>query len=74
IRITNKKIDAFYCGTGDAFASVIVGNILKGESLETSIEIACDFIMDGIKYSENFKYPTNEGILLEGVLYKLANY
>ncbi|MPQ44174.1 pyridoxamine kinase [Clostridium tarantellae] len=73
ITITHKKIKAFYCGTGDAFASILVGSLLNENTLKEAMEKACNFIIDGIEYSEKFKYAPNEGILLEGVLYKLAN-
>lgn len=70
---SHKKIDAFYCGTGDAFASLLIGGVLRGESIEESLGKACDFIAEAIEYSEQFDYPSNEGIALESLLYKLVN-
>ena len=68
---SHKKINAFYCGTGDTFASLLIGWILRGESIDKAIKKSCDFIAEAIEYSENFSYPRNEGILLESLLYKL---
>lgn len=70
---SHKKIDAFYCGTGDAFASLLIGWILRGECDEKALEKACNFITEAIEYSEGFDYPPNEGILLESLLYKLIS-
>lgn len=70
---SHKKINAFYCGTGDAFASLLIGFILRGESTKRALEKACDFIAEAIEYSERFDYPPNEGILLESLLHKLVN-
>lgn len=69
---SHKKIDAFYCGTGDAFASILIGWILRGESIEGALGKACNFISEAIEYSEQFDYPPNEGIALESLLYKLV--
>ena len=70
---SHKRINAFYCGTGDAFASLLIGWILKGESIEKALEMSCNFIAEAIEYSEKFDYPPNEGILLENLLYKLIS-
>ncbi|MDU2324353.1 MAG: pyridoxamine kinase [Clostridium perfringens] len=70
---SHKRINAFYCGTGDAFASLLIGWILRGESIEKALEKSCNFIAEAIEYSEKFDYPPNEGILLESLLYKLIS-
>ena len=38
----NDRIDASYHGTGDLFASVCVGGLMKGMSLEAALKKACD--------------------------------
>ncbi|NGT66125.1 pyridoxamine kinase [Clostridium perfringens] len=70
---SHKRINAFYCGTGDAFASLLIGWILREESIEKALEKSCNFIAEAIEYSEKFDYPPNEGILLESLLYKLIS-
>lgn len=70
---SHKRINAFYCGTGDAFDSLLIGWILRGESTEKALEKSCNFIAEAIEYSEKFDYPPNEGILLESLLYKLIS-
>lgn len=68
IKIKNKKIDASYPGTGDAFTSILIGSILQEKTFEESIKKSCDFLQRAIEYSNNFNYPKNQGILLEKVL------
>lgn len=70
-RVVNKRIEVSYPGTGDAFASVLIGGILKGDNLEIATKRACNFIKEGIEYSNRFEYPRNYGMLLEEVLCKL---
>ncbi|MGL4656382.1 MAG: pyridoxamine kinase [Sarcina sp.] len=67
-RISVKKIDKYYPGTGDAFASVLIGKVLNGENIENASEFASEFISKAITKSNEFEYNSKEGILLEGVL------
>ncbi len=41
-----KKLPYSFHGTGDIFASVIVGAFMSGKSLEESLTIAVDFVLD----------------------------
>ncbi|MBP2625402.1 MAG: Phosphomethylpyrimidine kinase type [Firmicutes bacterium] len=66
--ISKDYIEARYPGTGDIFASVLVGGLLKGESLPTSMKRAADFVELAIKATVNAVTPTREGVLLESVL------
>lgn len=65
------KIEKSYHGTGDIFASVIIGYILKGDSIEEAVKKAGDFIGECIKNSMKYDYPQREGLVLESVLDKL---
>ena len=51
----NDRVDAAYHGTGDIFASVAVGAITRGLSLEDSFKIAADYTADTIR--ETLKNP-----------------
>ncbi len=68
IKIKNKRINASYPGTGDAFTSILVGSILQGKNFKESIQKSCNFLQRAIEYSNNFDYPKNQGILLEKIL------
>jgi len=67
-KVTCDYIPAYYPGTGDAFASVVIGSLLQGDSLPIALERGVQFITTGIKASYGFDYPKREGILLERVL------
>lgn len=44
-----EKIPGRYHGTGDIFASTLVGAIVKGNTLEESLKIAVDYVWETIK-------------------------
>ena len=67
-KVSCKHIPASYPGTGDAYASVIAGCLLRGDSLPIAMERAMLFITQAIRTSYGFNYPTREGVLLENVL------
>ncbi len=62
----HKKIDTSYHGTGDIFASVVVGGLMNGFSLPKALKIAADFTAkciditfsdpNAITYGVNFEY------------------
>lgn len=58
-------IPAFYPGTGDAFASVLIGSLLQGDSLPVALDRGTQFISQCIKASYGFNYPRRNGVLLE---------
>jgi len=66
--VSNDYIPARYPGTGDAFASVLAGALIKGDHLSMAMAKAADFV--GLAIKETFAAGTNprEGVLLEGVL------
>ncbi|WP_160676831.1 pyridoxamine kinase [Clostridium sp. C8-1-8] len=41
-------LDGYYPGTGDAFASVLIGSIIQGKDLETSVYKAINFVEKAI--------------------------
>lgn len=63
-----ESIPAHYPGTGDAYASVLIGNMIKGDSLSVSMAKATKFVYEAAKVTYSYKTPEREGILLEKVL------
>jgi len=61
-------IPAHYPGTGDAFASVMVGSLLQGDSLPIALDRAVQFISLGVRATFGHNHKPTEGILLEKVL------
>lgn len=67
----HPRIASGYPGTGDLFASVLLGRRLKGDSLAAASEAASCFVYDVIDGSADSGQPVRDGILLEKYLYKL---
>ncbi len=61
-------IPAHYPGTGDCFASVILGCLLQGDSLPIAIDKAVQFVTMGIRATFGHGLPLREGILIERIL------
>lgn len=70
----HEKHEKSYPGTGDIFASVLLGRLLKKDSLDRAVRCACDFIYSVVGYSKRFDYPTREGVLLEAKLSELGGF
>ncbi len=67
-RVSIKKINKSYPGTGDAFASVLIGKFINGISLGESAKFASEYIGKSVELSSNYDYEAKEGILLEKTL------
>lgn len=66
-----EYIPAHYPGTGDAFASVITGSLLQGDSLPVALDRAVQFTSLSIRATFGHLNPEREGVLLERVLESL---
>ena len=67
-----ELIEGYYHGTGDIFASVLVGALAKGGDLLDSAKKAVDFTVDSIIETKKMTdYDTKFGVCFEKVLPKL---
>ncbi len=57
-----------YSGTGDLFASIIMGSMMRGEDLKKSIQLAEEFLSAAIKDTYLEETPEVEGINFEKYL------
>ena len=71
-KVDCSYIPAYYPGTGDAFASVLVGGLLQGDSLPIALDRSVQFVSMAIRASFGYTNPTCEGVLLERVLPNLG--
>lgn len=60
-----------YPGTGDLFASVLLGNMIQGRTLVQAAQQAVDFVSDCASYTLQAGTPPMEGVQLEALLSKL---
>lgn len=67
-RIRYNMINANYPGTGDVFAAVLTGSILRGDSLPIAMNRATEFLERAIKTTYSYSTDTRDGIMLESCL------
>lgn len=68
-----EKIHPMRPGTGDVFASVIAGCILKGIPLLDATDIATEYVRDCLISSVEYDIPINDGVCFEEHLNKLIS-
>lgn len=69
----HEKIDESFHGTGDIFASVLTGAIMRGISLENACKLAADFVVEAIKNTVNQKDYNWYGVNFESAIPFLVN-
>lgn len=60
-----------FSGTGDLFASVVCGAMVKGVPVESAVKKAVDFLQEAIEDATVEKIPRNHGVQFEKYLYRL---
>lgn len=60
-----------FSGTGDLFASIISGALVKGLSIREAIEKASDFLEEAIEDAVKENIPSNHGVQFEKYLFRL---
>ena len=69
-----ERVRRSYPGTGDLFASVLLGCMLQGDELSSAIRFASDYIRNVMSYSANFDTPEREGVAFEPLLGELVGH
>lgn len=67
-KVAYHYVPVSYPGTGDIFSSVLVGSILKGDSLPIAMNRASSFLETAIKTTYSYNSETRNGIMLESCL------
>ena len=68
IMVRRPLVAARYPGTGDLFASVLLGGLLQGFSFAQALETAADFVGKAVAVTFAAATPTREGVLFEPLL------
>lgn len=67
--VYSNKIDAYFPGTGDLFASVLLGTLLQKKcTLGIAVANAVDFVYKCIERTKKMNSPARDGVLLEEML------
>lgn len=69
--IFNNRVDGYYHGTGDVFASVVLSSMLNGFSLEKATKIAVDFTYNSILLTQESKTDRRFGVRFENCIPQL---
>lgn len=69
--IATPKIGGDRSGSGDAFAAIVAGSLVNGESLSAAVQKATDFISKCIGYATQLDLPWNYGLPFEEYLREL---
>lgn len=72
--IVSNKLEKSYPGTGDVFTAVLIGMLLRNNSLLHSAQKACEFVEKCICESSKYDYPVKEGLMLERNLKYLNDF
>ncbi|MGL5207495.1 MAG: pyridoxamine kinase [Acidaminococcaceae bacterium] len=65
---SNKRFGDRYPGTGDIFASVLLGRLLCEEGFGTALYKAGDFVAEAIEATQKLNLPVREGLAFEYVI------
>lgn len=71
--ILNERVEGFFHGTGDVFASVLTAGIINGLTVSQAARVAADFTVAGIKRAKNAGTDQRLGINFEAGLCRLAD-
>ena len=69
--IENEYIGKSFSGTGDLFASVICGSMVKGVPFKQAVETATNFIQSAVTDTANNDIDSNHGVNFEKYLFQL---
>ena len=67
----HRRIDRYYPGTGDLFASVMLGALLNGAKLAEACDRAGEFVKDCIAYTAAQQTDPMHGVQFEKLLHQL---
>ena len=70
---TVPRIDKNYPGTGDIFASVLLGEFLRNQNFVDSTAFASNFTSEVMRYTAKFDTPSRDGVALEAFLGELTD-
>lgn len=66
-----EEVPVAYSGTGDLFASVMLGALLRGESLNAAAALAVSFVQKCAAFTKKLDGDRREGVMFEPLLTEL---
>lgn len=72
-KVVNDYVPISYSGSGDMFASILIGGILQGDSLPIAMDRASTFTQAAVKKTYSYGTDWTDGIMFEPQLYRLKS-
>lgn len=69
--LSSKLVTPCYAGTGDVFASLVCGCLVRGDSLQEAVSFAGDFVSKVTAFTKEKGAATTDGIIFEPFLSEL---
>ena len=69
--VSTEKVGGDRSGTGDVFAAIVAGSLVRGESLPDAVKKAADFIHKVLEYTVALDLPWDWGLAFEEYLTEL---
>lgn len=70
--VSSPKVERQFAGTGDLFASVLFGHLVRGSSLKAALGVTTAFVYETTQYTYECDSPATDGIIFEPFLRKLC--
>ena len=69
-----RRVSRSYPGTGDLFASVLLGSVLCEKDFDESLRFASEHVRQVMEHSSLIDTPERNGVAFERYLYELSQY
>ena len=69
--IKEEKVGENRPGTGDIFTSIVMGSVMKHQTVISGVKKASHFVKQCIEQSERWNIPIEDGVCFEEFLYTL---
>ena len=74
VEVNNDYVDYMLHGTGDVYASCVLGGVMKGKQLVDSVKFAGDFVHDAMIVSSKQPHFMERGVNFETLLSKVCDF
>ena len=74
VEVNNEYVEYMLHGTGDVYASCVLGGVMKGKQLVESVQFAGDFVHDAMIVSSKQPHFMERGVNFETLLSKVCDF
>jgi len=70
--LSSELVTPCYAGTGDVFASVVCGGLVRGDQLQQAVQFAGDFVACVTEFTKQQGGATTDGVMFEKFMHMLC--